>query len=71
MLHLQELVEQKWTKKKWAGPLQYEDKSGKLMMLPTDMALIVGKKGGWHTTGCGWICVDRFLLFSLLFPRTS
>lgn len=27
-------------KKKWSGPLQYEDKSGQLMMLPTDMALL-------------------------------
>jgi len=26
------------------GPLQYEDPSGKLMMLPTDMALIWDKK---------------------------
>ena len=34
----------KWTKKKWAGPLQYEDPSGKLMMLPTDMVLIWDKK---------------------------
>jgi hypothetical protein len=27
-------------KKRWAGPLQYEDKSGQLMMLPGDMALL-------------------------------
>lgn len=27
-------------KKKWSGPLQYEDKSGQLMMLPGDMALL-------------------------------
>ena len=26
------------TKKKWNGPLQYEDPSKHLMMLPTDMA---------------------------------
>lgn len=25
------------TKKKWSGPPQYEDPTGKLMMLPTDM----------------------------------
>ena len=25
------------TKKKWRGPLQYEDPTGELMMLPTDM----------------------------------
>ena len=31
-------------KKKWKGPLQYEDASSKsLMMLPTDMALIYDK----------------------------
>ena len=29
------LVNEKWSKKKWGGPLQYEDKSGELMMLPT------------------------------------
>lgn len=34
----------KWSKKKWSGPLQYEDKSKTLMMLPTDMALIWDKK---------------------------
>ena len=40
------LLEEKWTKKKyhegkrWTGPEQYEDKTGKLMMLPSDMALI-------------------------------
>ena len=32
-------------KKKWKGPLQYEDKTSKsLMMLPTDMALVWDKK---------------------------
>ena len=40
----QGLKDTKWTKKKWAGPLQYEDPSGKLMMLPTDMVLIWDKK---------------------------
>lgn len=34
------LVEEKWTLKKWDGPEQYEDKSGGLMMLPSDMALV-------------------------------
>jgi catalase (peroxidase I) len=34
------LLELKWTPRKWDGPLQYEDPSGKLMMLPTDLALI-------------------------------
>ncbi|KAJ3295532.1 hypothetical protein HDU79_009045 [Rhizoclosmatium sp. JEL0117] len=34
------LVNETWTKKEWNGPLQYEDSSKELMMLPTDMALI-------------------------------
>ncbi len=36
----QDLKDKKWTKKKWNGPLQYEDPTGKLMMLPTDMVLL-------------------------------
>jgi hypothetical protein len=28
------------TEKKWAGPMQYEDPTGDLMMLPTDMCLM-------------------------------
>lgn len=35
-----ELFDQKWTPKKWNGPLQYEDASGELMMLPTDLAIL-------------------------------
>ncbi|EIE21758.1 heme peroxidase [Coccomyxa subellipsoidea C-169] len=39
------LLDEKWNKKKWNGPLQYEDKTSKaLMMLPTDMALVWDKK---------------------------
>jgi len=40
------LFEEKWTVKKthlgkqWTGPLQYEDPSGELMMLPSDMVLV-------------------------------
>jgi cytochrome c peroxidase len=40
------LVEEKWTVKKvhqgkpWTGPLQYENKDGSLMMLPSDLALL-------------------------------
>mmetsp|Transcript_122632 Transcript_122632/g.281113 ORF Transcript_122632/g.281113 Transcript_122632/m.281113 type:complete len:366 (-) Transcript_122632:449-1546(-) len=40
------LLEEKWTLKKthkgekWTGPAQYEDPSGELMMLPSDMALV-------------------------------
>ena len=35
------LLEEKWTPKKWSGPDQFEDPSGDLMMLPSDMALYV------------------------------
>jgi cytochrome c peroxidase len=35
-----QLLEQEWKEKKWNGPRQYEDKSGQLMMLPTDLALL-------------------------------
>jgi cytochrome c peroxidase len=43
-LYYVELTENKWHKKKWKGPLQYEDKSGQLMMLNTDMWLLWDKK---------------------------
>jgi len=42
--YFQNLVNLEWTPKKWDGPLQYEDPSGKLMMLPTDLALIQDEK---------------------------
>jgi len=44
------LLDEKWTikkkhqGKKWTGPEQYEDKTGDLMMLPTDIALIKDAK---------------------------
>lgn len=40
------LLEERWVVKKshngkpWKGPMQYEDETGQLMMLPSDMALI-------------------------------
>lgn len=40
------LVEERWSPKlthngkPWTGPDQYEDSTGKLMMLPSDMALV-------------------------------
>ncbi len=38
------LLKEKWTKKKWNGPEQYENSpSGDLMMLPSDMALLSDK----------------------------
>jgi len=38
--YFRELIENKWTEKKWNGPKQFEDPSGQLMMLPADMVLI-------------------------------
>jgi len=43
-LYFVELKNNKWKKKKWSGPEQYEDKTGTLMMLPTDMALLWDRK---------------------------
>jgi len=34
------LLDTKWTKREWKGPLQYEDPSKQLMMLPADLALV-------------------------------
>ncbi|KAL3147158.1 heme peroxidase [Trebouxia sp. C0010 RCD-2024] len=42
-LYFQELLENKWRRRKWNGPPQFEDKTGQLMMLNTDMALIQDK----------------------------
>jgi len=38
--YFRELIENKWTEKKWNGPKQFEDPTGQLMMLPADLALI-------------------------------
>lgn len=38
--YYRELLENTWTEKKWDGPRQFEDPTGDLMMLPTDMALV-------------------------------
>mmetsp|Transcript_20610 Transcript_20610/g.37289 ORF Transcript_20610/g.37289 Transcript_20610/m.37289 type:complete len:265 (-) Transcript_20610:548-1342(-) len=38
------LLEKKWTPREWDGPAQFQDESGKLMMLPTDLALIADEK---------------------------
>ncbi|KAJ9059031.1 hypothetical protein DSO57_1006508 [Entomophthora muscae] len=35
-----QLTRQKWRKRKWDGPEQFEDEEGELMMLPTDMAML-------------------------------
>lgn len=42
-LYFTELKENKWHKRKWDGPLQYQDKSNQLMMLNTDMWLLWDK----------------------------
>jgi cytochrome c peroxidase len=48
------LLEEKWTPKTthkgepWTGPAQYEDSSGNLMMLPTDMVMIWDEKFRRH-----------------------
>jgi len=34
-----QLLERKWTERKWEGPRQFEDESKKLMMLPGDIAI--------------------------------
>ena len=33
------LVDEPWTERKWNGPRQFQDRSGELMMLPSDIAL--------------------------------
>lgn len=37
--YFRNLLEIEWEPREWDGPLQYTDPSGKLMMLPTDLAL--------------------------------
>lgn len=38
--YFRELLENTWTPKQWNGPPQYEDPTGDLMMLETDLALV-------------------------------
>jgi len=38
--YFRNLLKNDWTIRKWEGPEQFTDPTGKLMMLPTDMALI-------------------------------
>ena len=37
--YFRNLLDIEWEPRDWDGPLQYTDPSGKLMMLPTDLAL--------------------------------
>jgi len=44
------LLDEKWNLRKWDGPIQYQDKSTKsLMMLTTDMALVQDKSFSQYT----------------------
>lgn len=43
-MYYTEMLDLKWTEKKWGGPRQFEDKTGDLMMLPSDLALIQDSK---------------------------
>merc|ERR1719187_1161321 len=38
--YFRELLDNTWTEKKWNGPKQFEDPTGDLMMLVSDMAMI-------------------------------
>lgn len=38
------LMNTKWKKKKWDGPVQYKDPKDEIMMLPTDMELLWDRK---------------------------
>lgn len=42
--YFKNLLELEWKPRQWDGPLQFQDPSGHLMMLPTDMALIEDKE---------------------------
>jgi cytochrome c peroxidase len=42
-MYFKELLDNTWTLKKWSGPDQFEDPTGQLMMLPSDMAFIWDK----------------------------
>eukprot|EP00238_Polyblepharides_amylifera_P009579 CAMPEP_0196575610 /NCGR_PEP_ID=MMETSP1081-20130531/5048_1 /TAXON_ID=36882 /ORGANISM="Pyramimonas amylifera, Strain CCMP720" /LENGTH=349 /DNA_ID=CAMNT_0041893969 /DNA_START=78 /DNA_END=1124 /DNA_ORIENTATION=+ len=46
--YFRELLENTWTLKKWSGPEQFEDPTGDLMMLPSDMALVWDKTFRGH-----------------------
>jgi len=48
--YFRELLENTWTLKKWDGPEQFEDPTGELMMLPSDMALLWDKDFRRHAT---------------------
>lgn len=39
-LYFKTLLAENWTEKKWSGPLQYQDGSGDLMMLPAELVFL-------------------------------
>ena len=45
------LLSAPWTLKEWDGPMQFEDPSGKLMMLPSDIALLQVRSS--NAAACG------------------
>ncbi|KAJ5863907.1 uncharacterized protein N7529_005823 [Penicillium soppii] len=64
------LIEEKWTQKKWNGPVQFTDKStSTLMMLPTDMALIKDKGFKQHVERYGKDSEVFFKEFSDVFVK--
>jgi cytochrome c peroxidase len=46
--YFQRLVQERWSEKKWTGPKQFQDRSGKLMMLPADLALLKDRAFSKH-----------------------
>jgi len=42
--YFQNLINLEWKPRQWDGPHQFEDPSGELMMLPTDLALVQDEK---------------------------
>ena len=47
------LLSAPWTLKEWDGPMQFEDPSGKLMMLPSDIALLQVRAANTASAACG------------------
>ncbi|KAJ3333363.1 heme peroxidase [Blyttiomyces sp. JEL0837] len=46
--YFQRLTQERWSERKWNGPKQFADKTGDLMMLPADMALIKDRAFSKH-----------------------
>jgi hypothetical protein len=63
------LVEVEWKPRKWDGPVQYEDPTGKLMMLPTDIALTSDAKFREHVERYAADEATFFREFSVAFAK--